>query len=321
MKFIPLMFLSLISLSASAQVKMPKDGRIDIWPTIPFIRGADACNYADAYGRTRAEYMDGMVRNASSLMESGARGREALQLLVAFTSLYDRNQEIASRYQYLDVTLESTLKSYLDSYYRNLRPKTKKISFTHVNDLLAVVRAAANGQRDGYLDPAMLNKLDFIAYGSYALAPNCRGDIQVTLHLMGRNGMSESFVASGKPDTVMSKIASEMFELYQRTSFPTTLRIGNNHLTIVGGLNGSVDRVSDPKLAEQACLTLDARLPNQLEMELIDSYGDWSGGISLNDQVWAYPGGKVYHPGLRNPSPIRETWEVNERTYLYYCVR
>jgi hypothetical protein len=62
-------------------------------------------------------------------------------------------------------------------------------------------------------------------------------------------------------------------------------------------------------------------LPNRLEIELIDSYGDWSGGVSLGEKVWAMPNGKVYHPLLRNPTPVRERWEVNERTYLYYCVR
>jgi hypothetical protein len=299
----------------------PIDDRVDIWPTIPFVRGADLCNISDAYGQTRNEYMDGMVRRAQDLMYGGAYGVEALSMLREFNSLYDRNQALATRYQYLDVTLESTLKAYLDSYYRNLRPKVKKVSFQNVNDLLAIVRATSEGQRDGGLNREMLLKLDYIAYGTYAMGPNCRGDIQVTLHLVGRDGSSESFVATGQPGTVMSKIATEIFSKYQRTQFPAEIKVGSNKLTIVGGLNNSVDEVSAPELAEEACATLEARLPTRLELELIDSYGDWSGGVTLGEKAWAMPNGKVYHPLLRNPSPVRERWEVNDKTFLYYCVR
>jgi hypothetical protein len=185
--------------TAFAQVEMPADGRVDIWPTIPFVRGADLCKYKDAYGQTRTQYMSQMVRHADQLMSAGAQGPEALQMLVAFNQLYDRNQAIAVRYQYLDVTLENTFKAYLDGYYRQLRPKVKKISFQHVNDIVNVVQSAADGQRDGYLDNNLLKKLDYIVYGSYALAPNCRGDIQVTLNFVGRDGRSESFQATGTP--------------------------------------------------------------------------------------------------------------------------
>ena len=81
------------------------------------------------------------------------------------------------------------------------------------------------------------------------------------------------------------------------------------------------DEVSDLKVAELACETLGARLPEARELELINAYGDWSGGVSLNQAVWALPGGMVFHPGLRNPSPVRHPWEVNANSFKYYCVR
>ncbi len=317
-----LVLSGLMAITSSAfSLSFPKDGRVDIWPTIPFVRGADLCSIADSYGQTRSEYMDSMVRRAQDLMYGGAYGVEALSMLREFNSLYDRNQALAVKHQYLDVTLESTLKAYLDSYYRNLRPRVKKVSFQNVNDLLALVRITASGQRDGELNQEMLSRLDYIAYGTYSMGPSCRGDIQVTLHLVGRDGTSESFVAIGQPATVMSKIATEIFSKYQRTQFPAEIKVGDKTLTIVGGLNNSVDEVSAPELAEEACATLGARLPNRLEIELIDSYGDWSGGVSLGEKAWAMPNGKVYHPLLRNPSPVRERWEVNEKTYLYICVK
>lgn len=304
-----------------ASTPLPADGRFDIWPTIPFIRGADLCAYKDAYGQTRAEFMNSMVRSAEKILAQGATGYEALDLLVTFSSMYDRNQEMAVRYQYLDVTLESSFKAYLDQFYRELSPRTKKISFQYVNDIVNIVNAAKAGQRDGYLDEALIAKLDYIAYGTYALAPDCRGDIQVTLHLIGRDGTSESFIASGKPEYVMSKVAADLFTAFQRTQFPSQLRVGAKTLTLIGGLNGSVDRVADPRLAEEACATLDARLPTASELDLINSYGDWSGGVSLNDKVWALEGNKVFAPTLRNPTPVREKWEVNAEEFLYYCVK
>jgi hypothetical protein len=314
-------FAAAFSLSAIASVPLPADGRIDIWPTIPFVRGADLCKYADAYGRTRSEYMSDMVTHAENLMYAGAKGKEALQLLSAFNQLYDRNQAIAIRHQYLDVTLESTFKAYMDQYYRDLRPRIKKLSFQHVNDIMNVVNAAKRGQRDGYLDNNLLNKLDYIVYGTYALAPNCRGDIQVTLHMIGRDGTSESFEGTGHPSTVMSQIASEIFTLYQRTSFPSVVKVGRRHIELIGGFNGSVDVASSPEIAEQACETLGGRLPNQMELELLDGYGDWSGGVSINDKVWAMANGNVYHPRLRNPTPVRHRTQVNDTSFLYYCVR
>lgn len=295
--------------------------RVNIWPTIPFVRGADLCRYKDAYGQTRTEYMSKMVKLASELMKEGAKGKEALSLLTTFNQMYDQNLALATQHQYMDVTLESTLKAYISDYYRNLRPRVQKISFNQVNDVLSIVRAASQGQRDGYLDHNLLSKLDFVGYGTYAFAPNCAGDIQVTIHLIGRDGDQKSYMGQGAPAVVMSQIASKMFEEFQRTQFPSQIKVGKKMLKLIGGMNGSVDRAPSTTIAKQACETLDARLPNEFELEILNTYGDWSGGVSLNDQVWALPSGKVFAPMLRNPSPVRETWEVNAQEFLYYCVQ
>jgi hypothetical protein len=295
--------------------------RIDIWPSIPFVRGADLCKYHDAYGQTRSEYMREMVRNAQDLMFSGAYGPEALQMLTEFNRLYDRNQALATRGKGLAVTLESTLKAYVDQYYRQLHPRLKRLSFRHMGDLLNIIQATSAGQRDGQLTREQLKKLDFIAYGTYALAPNCRGNIQVTLHLIGKDGQSESYVATGKPSVVMSQIASEMFTQFQRTQFPTTITMGRTTLELIGGMNGSVDKTHSPQNAQRVCRNIGARLPNQFELEILDARGDWSGGVSLQNKTWALPNGKVYAPYLRNPTPVRNPWEVNAKEFYYYCVR
>lgn len=282
--------------------------KVNIWPSIPFVRGADLCRFGDAYGQTRSEYMIQMTRLASQFYYNGAGA------LTQFNSLYDRNLTLATQGNYLDVTLESTLKAYVDSYYRNLKPKFKKISFTNTNDILEAVRA------NEALDSSVVTKIDYIAYGTYTLAPGCQGDIQVTLHMTGRNGQTESYVGFGKPEIVMSQIAADIFTQFQRTQFPSEIKVGAKMLQLVGGLNGSVDKASSPKLAVDSCETLDARLPSQQELEILDGYGDWSGGIGLNNKTWAFGRGLVYATHLR-PYPVRELSEVNADEFLYYCVR
>lgn len=295
--------------------------RTDIWPSVPFLRGADLCKFHNAYSQTRNEYISGMVRNAEDLLYAGANGSEALDMLLSFDALYDKNQRLAASGYALAVTLESTLKAYVDQYHRNLNPIEKKLSFRHTNSLVSIIDALKKGQRIGNMNDELLSELDYIAYGTYTLAPNCRGNIQVTLHLIGRSGETKSYTATGKPSTVMSQIASELYTDFQRTQFPSKLRIGNRTITLVGALNGSVGEVNNLRMADLACETLGARLPNATELDLIAAYGDWSGGVGLGKAVWALPNGKVFHPGLRNPSPVRNPNEVNARTFKYYCVR
>ena len=119
----------------------------------------------------------------------------------------------------------------------------------------------------------------------------------------------------------MSKIASQIFTEFQRTKFPSTVKIGDKTLTLVGGLNGSVDRASSTLTAEESCEAKSARLPTQFELEILNGMGDWSGGVSLNHEVWALSDGKVYAPDLTLPSPVRNVWEVNVSEFLYYCVK
>ena len=221
----------------------------------------------------------------------------------------------------MDVTLEATFKAFIDGYYRDLHPRYKKISFTNVDDILNLVTHTINNQRDGYLTQEMLNKLDFIAYGTYSFAPNCQGDILVTLHLIGKTGETKSYQGDGEPAVVMSQIASQIFTDFQRTQFPSTVKIGDKLLTLVGGLNGSVDTAASTQIAVRSCAAKGARLPTQFELEILDGMGDWSGGISLNHAIWVLSDKNIYAPDLNLPSPVREVWEVNETTFLYYCVK
>ena len=71
-KLVQTLLASLVlSLSAQAAFATPADGVVDIWPKIPFTRGADLCKYKDAYGQTRTQYMQNMVNLSTQIMSMG----------------------------------------------------------------------------------------------------------------------------------------------------------------------------------------------------------------------------------------------------------
>ena len=314
-----LIIIALISAPALVSAKSA-----NIWASIPFIRGADLCQYNQAYSQTRSEYMHDMTSMASELMQSGAKGEEALDMLVAFDALYDKNLRLAMQYNYMDVTLENTLKSYLDSFYVSYPVRNRKVRFRHMNDIRSVVSAVNNGQRIGNMPADSYALVDYVAYGSYSLAPNCNGNIQVTITLVGSDGFTKNFQGLGKPSVVMSQIASRIFETFERTQFPSTLNMNGRSITLLGAPNGSVGETFNPRDAMRSCEYMGGRLPTSSELEIVSSFGDWNGGVSIGKKVWAiasYTTPMVYHPGLRNPSPVRSMHEVNTRNFKFYCVK
>lgn len=314
-------FLMLLLIAKSAATF---SATANIWPSIPFVRGADLCAYKSEYSHTRMEYLQQMTSLASQLMESGAKGSEALSMLSSFNHLHDKNKRMALRHRYIDVSLESSLRAYLDQFYKSYPVIDRKIQFKYMNSARELIDAANNGQRVGHVRDNTFDFVDFIAFGSYSLAPNCRGNISVTLTLVDRDGVTKNYKATSRPDIVMSTIASRMFEDFQRTQFPSVLNLGNKKLTLLGSPNGSVGTTRDPSIAQRTCRAMGGRLPNNRELEDANSFGDWNGGISIGEAVWAISYGgssRVYHPRLWNPSPVRRVSEVNARSFKYYCVK
>lgn len=292
-----------------------------IWPSTPFIRGLDACGYHQAYSQTRFEYMQDMTQLATELMSYGALGSEALEMLINFDALYEKHKALAVQGRFLDVTLENTLKAFLDSFYNNpqYRTRTRNVYFKHANPVAIILRQARRNTNVN-VPNNILDHVDYVAYGSYTLAPNCQGNINATLTLVGKDNITETFQATGRPTVVMSSIAAQIFNRFQQTKFPSKLRIGSRTITLLGALNGRVDTVRSVKVAKQSCTILGGRLPSESELEIIDSYGDWNGGVSIGRAVWALHSGKVYHPGLGD-YPVRNVSEVNTRKFNYYCIK
>lgn len=305
-----LLVLFLISGASKAEV-------FGFWPRIPFnIIGANLCEFRAAYSQTRSQYIQEMVDNAKILLEAG--DFDPVKTLTAFNQMYERNLVYARRG--LGVTLENSFKSQLDSLYRETRAKVKKLEFRHTNKIDTIINAAINGHQITYLNQNDVNQIDLFAYGSYSMSPNCNGNIIVTLSIIGKNGVANYYSAQGQPHLVMRNIAVQVFEDFQRTSFPSKLKMHNKTLTLLGGINENIDITTNLNEVENICQALGGRLPTEQEYKFIDSYGSWSGGISLGDKTWAMNWPNVYHAPFKR-YPVRPYSQVNAKEYYYICVK
>jgi len=67
----------------------------------------------------------------------------------------------------------------------------------------------------------------------------------------------------------MAAIALQMVRYFQRTSFPTLISIGEKFIVLVGAPGTSINTAPTPKVAEQACKAIKARLPTESEYDFL----------------------------------------------------
>ncbi len=127
-----------------------------LWPTIPFIRGQDLCQYQDAYGRSKTENAHAMTQNMISLLREGASASAAFAMVAAMDEVTNKNRAAASAGLGMDVILEGSLKASLDAIYRDVNPPQKKVAFFNPSPLIQVVRELHEQKRQGYLDQRYL---------------------------------------------------------------------------------------------------------------------------------------------------------------------
>lgn len=304
------------AMAAHAQSSAPA-----LWPTIPFVRGQDLCQYQDAYSRSRSSLMREMSAQVKELVFLGATPEEALLPLVVIDGLISKNRALAAGGPGWDVTLEAAVKSALDQMMREASPRVRKIGFYNPGSLVELLNNLREQRRRGALDSRLLGRVSGVAWGTYSFGSGCRGDILLTVHVELRSGETYSFSGSGLPETAAYMVASRMFTAFQSTRFPSDVLLGNKRLTLVGTPAGPVTHTPTPADGERACASMSARLPTAEEYEQLSLLGDWSGGVSLKHDIWALSAGKVLAPDLRNPSPIRSADEVRGQELHFYCVR
>ena len=294
---------------------------LSLWPTIPFIRGQDLCQFQDAYGKSRSELAQEMTGLLKDLLSYGAEADEALNSLLAIEALITKNRRLATTGQAMDLTLEASLRAALDGLYREIKPKDRKLTFLNPTPLLDMLRELRSAQRQSRLNQQQLAKISGFAWGTYAYGPGCRGDLLVTLHIELGSGASHSFQAQGRPESVMTAVAAQMFKQVQRTVFPSVVNMGKKSLTLLGAPGSPIGIAPTPAVAEAACAASRGRLPLWDEYEFLSALGEWSGGVALDHSYWALADGHVLAPDLRNPSPVRHPEDVNSNEIYFYCVR
>lgn len=295
---------------------------LSLWPTIPFVRGQDLCQFEDAYGRSRSAQRRELTRDVMQMVMLGANPTEAAASLQALDRLIDKNRQQATAGYGMDVLLEGTLKAQIDRIYSRLRPQVPALRFHNPSTLTALLEDVREQRRQGRLDSEQARRIDGLIWGTYSYAPGCKGEIVVTIHVEQRNGSSTSFGCAGRPDHVAAQLATQVFRHFQGTRLPSTIQVGGRALTILGAAPGAAQaHASSQTMAASACRALNGRLPNLAEIEAVGLLGEWNGGLDLGQDAWLLDDGRLYVPSLPRPSPIRQAAEMAGEDQHFFCVR
>ncbi len=315
-RFVALLLLLLMGPAFGHEVQ-----QILLWPTIPFIRGQDLCQYQDAYGRNKSEMARGLTQSMIGLLREGASSGSAFAMVLAMDDLTNKNRALASAGMGMDAVLEGSFKASLDAIYRDVNPAQHKVAFFNPLPLIQVVRELHEQKRQGYLDQRYIAGLSGVVWGIYSFSPSCRGDVTVTLHIESKEGVTYNFQGQGAPDSVMQGMAGQVFEFFQKTHFPSKVKYGDGFIELLGAPGSPISHATSPQNAEKSCERMSGRLPTAEEYIFLSSLGDWSGGVTLRHDFWAMDHGMVMAPDLPNPSPVRKEEEIRVSEYHFYCVR
>ncbi len=294
---------------------------VALWPTVPFVRGQDLCQYQDAYGRSRIQQTQTMARLLGDLMRAGADAQQSGQLLQTMDSLIDQGRQRATAGFGMDVLLEGSFKAALDRVYEEQHPKVRKVSFYNPSALNELVRVLRAQQRQGQLEAQQIKGLTGVAWGTYSFSPGCKGDVVVTLHIETSSGRTFNYQARGLPETVMGQIGQQVFAQFQRTHFPVKVKHLGKTLEVLGGPGTPIGVTSSARKAEYACECMQARLPTVGEYVFLSELGNWNGGIDSSRGVWALSRDKVMAPEMPKPSIVRSADEFHAVQIQYFCVR
>ena len=295
---------------------------VNIWPQILFVRAKDLCQYHDAYGRTKSEQMAELTQTVRGLLREGVDSRNMMALLNTLDDQLNQQRTVAGSSPGMDIMLSGTLKASLDRVYRDRSPQQRNFAYFNPSPVNELMRQQRTSQSPAVWNPLLIRGLSGVAYGTYSYAPSCKGDLLVTVHVDLACGHTYHFQAQGFPEQVMQYMGIQIFETFQKTQFPSKLKIGNQQLELVGAPGSGVGRAPSPKSAEMACKAINARLPTEDEYEYLSNVGDWNGGVTCaRGKLWAMANNKVMAPDLPNPSPVRSVAEFPGQEFSSYCVR
>lgn len=167
--------------------------KITLWPTILFIKAQDLCQYQDAYSSSRSESINKASHQIAQMISSGVDSQSAASILYTLDGLVDKNRELATKGKRMDVLLESSLKAYVDLDTTGLNLENTRLQFASqasVDQFLSALRENRRLENFGSVD--LLAVKGFV-WGTYSYAPNCQGDLWVTVHVQLPKNESVSF--------------------------------------------------------------------------------------------------------------------------------
>ena len=89
---------------------------MQIWPTIPFVRGKDLCQYQEAYSKSKNTQSQSLLSNVIALMREGAQDVNAIGIVQAIDEMENLNRARAASGLGMDVLLEGSFKAAMDGY-------------------------------------------------------------------------------------------------------------------------------------------------------------------------------------------------------------
>ena len=167
--------------------------KITLWPTIFFLRGQDLCQYQDSFGSSRNEQVTQAVSHLKELISLGVTAPEATHALQQIDGLIDKNKQMASEGDGMDITLEATLKASVNAMSRNISQQNTRLEFANPGSVQELIQGLKNKKRFDSEDLVLLSKVKGFLWGTYSYSPGCKGDVLVTIHAVLPKGESVSF--------------------------------------------------------------------------------------------------------------------------------
>lgn len=297
-----------------------------IYPSIPIIEGADLMEFHESYSKSRTDQIGEMVQSAETLIKAGAKGPEALEMILAFDKLVTHRRAYSKRR--MGVSLEGYFNGRLSELYRIYNPPARKLDFRHVDLPTNILKHANKNMRPGYITEADMAELDFVVYGSYTVARGA-GKIHLSLYVINvNNGITRVFNGHGTPQQASYSVAGQLFHEFQKTRFPSILNLRNGkRINILDAYQVRTSGLSSMKNlyrdAKYACEDLGGRLASRRELTSIGQAGTYRGGVTINTRgqqnyYWALVRDDIY---ISYENRVTKKWSLNSSQYLnYICV-
>lgn len=280
---------------------------IPLNPRITYQQGLDMAEFQENFSQTTSELRNAYVREAISLMEAGALGMEAMEMVLKFDDrVYDRRQ-VAKK------GMGETIANY--------------------------VRNGIELLNEAYENEGGTRKLNWSSYESkfdmhvlWGVRPGA-GVYAVLRVINKETGISRSYAARGSAlqmNVVGYALASQLFNSVHRTTFPLKATLGRETVTISGirtfQTAGNVHYRTMLKQVSKYCEARGERLPSTSELTSLFARGLYHGGLSMGLKTeWAAKNyGYEYNVvSSQWPSGLSMALEnyPYSRTLTYICVK